>query len=420
MRRSHREGGTTALRWWILALLFLAITINILDRQVLSLVAPGLMTQLHITNTQYGVILMFFMLGMTIGQVPVGQALDRYGVRRGFPGLIFLWSIVNMLHGAASAVAQFCGLRFLLGVAECGTYSAGVKVIGQWFPAEERAFACGIFNSGSLAGAIIAPPVIVWLMTRFGWRAAFVLPGAIGLAWVLPWLRVYRKPPATEDKREPEGAVLVRDLLRLPAVWGVIAIRAFSGPVTQFYWYWLPSYLNRARGMSLAKIGMLAWLPFLCGALGNLGGGWLSSRLIRSGWSINRSRKTVFSLSVGLCLSAVLVPEVSSTFAAMTLLCAASVGINSVAANHIGILTDMFPESVLARVTGLTGVGDGVVSMIMMLVTGIVIDHFSYFPIFLGVGLFPLLVLLSLAILVGPVRRLPIERFSVCSVPPSA
>lgn len=161
MRRSHREGGTTALRWWILALLFLAITINILDRQVLSLVAPGLMTQLHITNTQYGVILMFFMLGMTIGQVPVGQALDRYGVRRGFPGLIFLWSIVNMLHGAASAVAQFCGLRFLLGVAECGTYSAGVKVIGQWFPAEERAFACGIFNSGSLAGAIIAPPVIV-------------------------------------------------------------------------------------------------------------------------------------------------------------------------------------------------------------------------------------------------------------------
>ena len=420
---SDRRTGL-GLRWWILLMLFLAITINMLDRQVLSLVAPVLRDQFHLTNTDYGRILFCFLLGMTMGQIPVGQALDRYGVRWGFPAIVVLWSIANMLHGFARTVGQFGFLRWALGLNECGTYSGGVKVIGQWFPVTERAFACGLFNSGSLAGAILAPPLIVWIILRFGWPAAFLVPGLIGIIWVVPWLRIYWEPArhprlrpadretiATWEARPniPGVRPKMLKLLRRGPVWGVILMRAFGGPVTHFYWYWLPEYLKRDRGMSLEMIGVFASLPFLFGSLGNIGGGWLSGWLILRGWTVNRARKGVVAGAVALSLAAVLVPLVRSPQMAVGLICVASLGVNAVAANHIGIVTDLFPPNVLARVTGMTGVGDGTVSMILMLVTGIVVDRYSFLPIFIAAGLLPLLQLLSLLFLVGRIQPLALE-----------
>lgn len=293
------------VRWWILLLLFFAMGINILDRQVLSLVAPVLRDEFNLSNTQYGAMVFCFLLGMTLGQAPAGMMMDRRGARFGMSLIAGWWSLANLLHAFARSLLQFSALRFLLGLGECGNYSAGVKVISQWFPLQERALAGGIFNSGSLAGAVAAPPLIVFLTRRFGWQTAFLLPGLVGLIWIVPWLCVYwepwRSPRLAAIEREtavraqpavnPAAGGRMLSLLALPAVWGVILMRAFGGPVTHFYWYWLPEYLKRERGMSLEMIGLTAWLPFLAGGAGNIGGGWFSSWLLSRAWNPDRARK---------------------------------------------------------------------------------------------------------------------------------
>jgi ACS family hexuronate transporter-like MFS transporter len=408
------------IRWWILAMLFAAMTINILDRQVLSMVVPVLREKFHFSDTAYGVIIFCFLLGMTLGQVPIGIMLDRRGARAGYAIILGYWSVVNMLHGFAGSVAQFSVLRFLLGTGECGTYSGGVKVIGQWFPVQERTLASGIFNSGSLVGAIVAPPLIVALMSRYGWQAAFLIPSGLGLLWLLPWFLVHPSRgaavAATAGGASSEAAAIpISTLLRFAPVWGVILMRAFGGPVTHFYWYWLPEYLKHERGMSLAMIGWFAWMPFFSGGLGNIGGGWLSSELIRRGWTVNRARKFVFALGTVLCAAAVFTPMMKSAAGAIALICIASGGINAIAANLMGLQADLFPASILARVSALTGIGDGLMSMTTMLLTGIVVDHFSYLPIFMAAGLFPIVTFTALMLLVGPIRPIPLAAFTAAT-----
>jgi ACS family hexuronate transporter-like MFS transporter len=405
------------LRWWILFLLFLAITVNILDRQVLSLVAPVLRDQLHLSNSEYGVIVFFFLLGMTLGQIPVGSMMDRIGARRGFVVILTWWSSASLLHAFAHSMTAFSAFRLMLGLGECGTYSGGVKVIGQWFPQRERALAAGLFNSGSLAGAIIAPPLIVFLTLRYGWQAGFLLPSAAGLLWIIPWLRTYWEPnthprlSAAERIRADQTTVTnsaappsIWTLCGIPAVWGVILMRSFGGPVTHFYWYWLPEYLKRERGMSLEMIGLFAWLPFFSGGLGNIGGGWLSSTLIARGWSVDRARKTAFILAAALSVMAVFVPGSPGAASAMMLICLASLGINAMASNLMGLLTDLFPQHILAKVSGMTGVGDSGMSMVVMLLTGVVVDHFSYLPVFIAAGVFPMISLTALLVLIRKIR----------------
>lgn len=416
------------IRWWILFMLFLAMTINMLDRQVLSIVAPVLREELHFSNTAYGTVVFFFLLGMMLGQIPVGMFMDRYGARVGFSVIVVFWSVANMLHAAARSATHLSILRFFLGTGECGTYSGGVKVISQWFPTRERALASGLFNCGSLVGAVFAPPLIVYLMIHHGWPSAFLLPGAIGILWLIPWLRIYwepsRHPRLSVEEREQfrttavaqaaGGSIPFRTLLALTPVWGLILMRAFGGPVTHFYWYWLPEYLKHERGMSLEAIGLFAWLPFFSGGLGNIGGGWLSSYFIRTGWSVNRARKTVVAFGTALCLAAVLVPWASTTALALVFITVASFGINAIAANLMGLLGDMFPSWMLGRVSALTGVGDNCTSMLMMLLTGIVVDRYSYLPVFVAAGVFPVITLLSLLCLVGKVQPLAI------AAPPNA
>jgi ACS family hexuronate transporter-like MFS transporter len=382
-------------------LLFLAITINVLDRQVLSLVAPVLRDQFGLSNTQYGVIVFAFLLGMAVGQVPIGVLIDRIGARRGLALIAAWWSAANLAHAFLSSVFQFSVMRFLLGVGECGNYSAGIKVIGQWFPPKDRALAGGFFNGGALLGAIIAPPLVTFVTLHYGWRAAFLIPSGAGALWLLPWLKTYREPPAA--KAQP-AASADRYVLAKSTLWGVILMRSFGAPVGHFYWYWLPEYLKHGRGMSLEAIGLTAWLPFLAGGVGNIGGGWLSRALINRGWSLDAARKFVFIASTIVCLAAMLVPLAGSPASALALLCAASLAVNAYAANLIGLITDLFPHRMLARVTGLTGVGDNLMSMAAMFLTGVVVDRFSYTPVFLAAGILPLLGLAAFFVFIRTVR----------------
>ncbi len=391
-----------AARWGVLALLFLSIAVNLLDRQVLSVLAPVIRDDLHLSNTQYSWILACFFLGLTLGQVPAGMLIDRRGARLGLPFIMAWWSLANGLHSVARGTAHLCAFRFLLGAGECGNYSGGIKVISQWFPVEERALAGGIFNSGTVIGAFVAPAAIVAIATRFGWRMGFVLPSVLGMLWIAPWVLFYRdraKSPAAA-LREPIWPLLARR-----QVLGAVLMRALGGPVIHFYWYWLPKYLNEARGFDMQAIGALAGIPFLFAGLGNIAGGWFSGLLIRRGQSADRARKAAFFLGCALCASSALVPLVPGRALPLALISVATFGLSAYNATHIGMLTDLFPARVLARVTGATGVGEGCLNMALTLATGVVVDRFSYLPVFVSAALMPCLGLLSLFIFIRRIER---------------
>lgn len=391
-------------RWGILALLFFSIAINLLDRQVLAVLAPVIRDELRLSNTEYSYVLTAFLFGMTIAQVPSGMLLDRIGARFGLPVLMFVWSVANGLHSIARTITHLSIFRFLLGVGECGNYSGGVKVISQWFPVEERALAGGIFNSGTVLGAFFAPYLVVKISQSLGWRMAFVVPSALGILWIVPWVMRYRDRAPRSMAAGP--SVPIGPLLKARQVWGAVMIRAFAGPVTHFYWYWLPEYLKRERHFSMEMIGLFAGIPFLFAGLGNLGGGWFSGYLMRRGASVDAARKAAFGVCGVLCLISSAVPFAPGEASAVALICLATFALGATSANHIGLLTDLFSPPVLARLTGLTGMCEGAVTIAVTLATGMVVDRFGYLPVFLAAGLMPAIAISALFTLVRKVQRL--------------
>jgi ACS family hexuronate transporter-like MFS transporter len=390
-------------RWGILALLFFSIAINLLDRQVLAVLAPLIRDELRLSNTEYSYVVTAFLAGLTLAQVPSGMLIDRVGPRTGLPLLMLWWSIANALHAVSRGVSQLALFRFLLGVGECGNYSAGVKVISQWFPVRERALAGGIFNSGTVIGAFLAPWLIVKLSTLYGWRMTFVVPSALGLLWIVPW-RIWYRDRASVTRGGPQvpiGALLVRR-----QVWGAVLMRALAGPVVHFYWYWLPEYLKRERHFSMEMIGLYAGIPFLFAGLGNLGGGWFSGYLMGRGATVDTARKIAFAACGGVCLISSAVPFAPGEVSAMILICMATMALGATSANHIGLLTDLFSAPVLARLTGLTGMCEGAITIVVTLATGVVVDRYGYLPVFIAAGLMPALAITSFFTLVRRVERI--------------
>lgn len=389
-------------RWGVLTLLFLSLAINLLDRQVLAVLAPIIRDELHLSNTQYSYIVTSFLFGLTLAQVPSGMLVDRIGARFGLPLLMLWWSIANGMHAIARGVREFCLFRFLLGVGECGNYSAGVKAISQWFPPHERALAGGIFNSGTVIGSFLAPYLIVKLAGTYGWRMAFVVPSVLGLLWVIPWMLHYRDRGG-EQQAVPQ--MPLAPLLALRQVWGAMLMRAMAGPVIHFYWYWLPEYLKRERHFSMEAIGLMGGIPFLFAGLGNIGMGAFSGWLMRRGYTVDRALKTAFAACAALSLASAAVPWAPAEASALALISTASLALGGMAANHIGVLSNLFSPAVMARLTGLTGMCEGVVNIVLTLATGAVVDRWGYGPVFLAAGVMPQLALAALFALVRRVER---------------
>jgi ACS family hexuronate transporter-like MFS transporter len=392
-----------SIRWRILALLFLATVVNFVDRQTLSVVAPVLRDEFHMSNSQYGAIVAFFQLGMMLGEFPMGMLMDRWGVRRGFSFAIVWWSVASALHGAANSVFQFGLLRFWMGTGECGNFSGSNKVIAEWFPPEERALGVGIFNGGTMTGSILATPLVVWLVHLYGWRMAFVVPSVLGLCWIFLWLKIYRPNPSAA---KPGGAAPSnRELLRLRQTWAVILARTLAGPVMHLYVYWLPEYLYRQRGFSLIEIGLFAWVPFLFADLGSIFGGWFSGRLIAAGYPLHQARRISAILGSILTFASLGVAVVRSVPLAFALICAALFGYMWISATLFAIFSDLFPENAVGRVTGLTGIGNGASSLLLNFATGMVVDRFSYAPVFMAAGFLPALGMATLFLMAGRIER---------------
>jgi len=391
------------LRWVMIALVFVATAINYLDRQTLSVVAPVLIDLYHMSNETYSRIIFAFMLAYTVMNGVSGPLIDRLGTRRGYGWTTALWSASAMLHAFTIGPWSLGTFRFLLGMGEAGNWPAGVKVVAEWFPVRERALASGIFNSGSAVGAVLAPPLVVWVVLKFGWRASFLVVGACGFVWLGIWLLTYYTP-AMIEKKETSHRLSIRELLSTRFVWGFMVSKIFLDPVWYFYIFWFPAYLKQARHFDLAAIGKYAWIPFLVAGAGNILGGWVAAALLRRGTRLSLARKlsvTIFACLMALTIPAVLVKDVRVSIA---LISVAMLGYTGVTANMLAMPADVFPQNVLASIWGYAGLGSGFGGMLFALITGWLVDHYSYVPVFIGFGLMPLVALFIIWTLLGPLR----------------
>lgn len=381
-------------------LAFWATAINYLDRQTLSVAV----TELKISDVDYGHITFAFMLAYTIMNGVSGPLIDRLGTKLGYGLCVFWWSIAAMLHALSRGAFSLGAFRFLLGMGEAGNWPAAVKVVAEWFPDRERATASGFFNSGSAVGAILAPPIVGILMLQFGWRAPFLLVGATGLVWLIFWQRMYYTPAAVAGA-PPEKPIPVRTLLRNRLVVAFTISKIFLDPVWYFYTFWFPKYLKAARGFELSGIAKVAWIPFAVAGLGNLFGGWLSGALLRRGLSVTIARKASVTFFAALMLSAIPAVLVTETWLSIAFVSIAMLGYTGALASVLSIPSDVFPKSAVASVYGLASMGSGLGGMLFAEITGRVVQDYSYTPAFIGFGVLPLISASILWLFAGPLER---------------
>jgi ACS family hexuronate transporter-like MFS transporter len=389
--RTEDEAATVVfrVRWVMIGLVFLATVINYLDRQTLSVAAPVIIEQFHLSNVEYSRIIFAFMLAYTVMNGVSGAMVDRLGTKAGYAVCIAWWSIAAMLHSLARGAFSFGAFRFLLGMGEAGNWPAGVKVVAEWFPPKERAFASGLFNSGSAIGAVIAPPLVAWMILKSGWQSAFLLVGGAGLIWLVIWVFVYHSP-AIAQTGIAGRPVPTWSLLRMPWVRQFTASKIFSDPVWYFYIFWFPQYLKSARGFDMPAVGKFAWIPFFTAGAGNLLGGACAAALLSRGFSVTSARKISVILFSTLMTSAIPAVLVSNVFVSIGLISTATLGYSGALANMLSMPADRFPGNTVGSVWGIASMGAGFGGMVFSLLTGWVVDHYSYVPVFVGFGILPL------------------------------
>ncbi len=375
--------------WAVLSLLFCLTVILFVARQSLSVMAPVLRTRFHLSNQQYGRIVSALGLGMMTGEFPVGYLMDRLGSRLGLSLVVAWWSAATGSLILAGSGLQLGLSQFLRGTGECGAYSGGIKTVTRLFPSKDRTLAIGIFNGGSVIGATIAPPLIVFLLQRYGFRTAFLVPTLAGFLWIPIWWLVYRHEPKA-PAATGQAVISSRQLLGQSSTWAVMLCRFFIGPVMQFYWYWTPSYLYSARHMTMMQIGIVAWIPFLMGDVGGVAGGWLGGMLLRRGVSVRSTRRICMYGSALFCAASLAVPFLHNLGPAMVLLCVAIAADNFLSAHMFAAITDLFPDPQVGRAAGMMGIAAGLSGMLFPLLTGFLVDRVSYTPVFLLVAVMPM------------------------------
>lgn len=393
------------LRWVIAALLLLATMLNYIDRLTISVVITDLRKEFSLTEQDYSQIISLFLVAYAIMYAGSGYLVDRLGTRKGFSVFMFAWSLAQMLHTFVRGKWSLAGCRVLLGLTEPGNFPAAVKAVDEWFPVGERAIGVGIFNAGSSLGSAIAVPMTAFLTMHYGWRFAFLATGALGLLWLALWLVLYRAPAqnrwlAPKELRELERKIRPIEeprsdrpktpwyaLLRMRQCYTLILARLLTDAPVFFIIFWLPEYLRKARGFNLQDVGSYSWVPFLFGDFGYLLGGWLSSHLIRRGWTLSRARKRAMLVGAALLPSAIAAPFLPSAGAAIAAICLVLLGHAIWVANLLTLPADLFPNHQVGTVTGLSGMGGAVGGILSNLFAGYTVARFSYKPTFVIAGL---------------------------------
>jgi ACS family hexuronate transporter-like MFS transporter len=400
-------------RWVICALLFFAATINYIDRQVIGILKPTLQTEIGWTEVQYSWIVFWFQAAYAVGLLVVGGLMDRFGTRKGFSFAIVFWSVAAMGHALARTVAGFSVARFALGLGEAGNFPAAIKTVAEWFPKKERALATGIFNSGTNVGALVTPLVVPWITIAYGWQWAFILTGLVGFVWLVFWLALYRRPEehprlskgelAYIQSDPPDKAVKIpwRRLLPHRQTWSFALGKFMTDPIWWVYLFWLPDFLNKQHGLSLKDFGPPLVVIYVIADIGSIGGGWLSSALIKRGWSVNAGRKTAMLVCALCVVPIVFASQTKSLWVAVVLIGIAAAAHQGWSANIFTMVSDMFPRRAVGSVVGIGGMAGSIGGMLIALVVGVILERTgSYVPIFIiaaSAYLFALLVIHLLA-----------------------
>lgn len=405
------------VRWWIVSTLLCSTIINYISRQTFSVLSPVITAHFHLNHVELARILGAFQISYALAWLAGGIFLDAVGTRVGLALAVVFWSVVNILTAFAGSVMGFVVLRFGLGLGEGINWPGACKAVAEWFPDQERSVAVAIFDSGSSVGGVVAILLIPWIALNFGWRWSFVFSGALGFLWLVLWLRVYhpldRHPSVTAEEaslirsgqrlaQRSEGPISARwiSLAKNRKVWGIVLGRSLTDPIWWFYVFWLPQYLSDARGFSLQKIALFAWMPFVAADIGNFTGGLISGFLIRRGVAVVRARRWVCAVSCLPMLLGIPVARVESPYVALALISLALWGYASWSTMGLTLLSDLFPQDVVATVTGLSGLAAGLAGAGLTFVVGFMVDRFSYGPAFVLAGLLPLLATIFLFALI--------------------
>ena len=394
-------------RWWIIGLITISIAINYLDRQNLPVVISEIKKTIPISDVQYGIITSLFLLAYGTMYAIGGRILDILGSKKGYTLTIVWWSLANILHGLVNSVTGLGIARFLLGAGEGGAFPGAAKVISEWFPSKERSLAFGIFNTGSSLGAVIAPPLIAFIVATLNWRWTFIITGSFGLFWVIFWLVFYSKPAdnkftskeekdyilsskETEDGTSLQNSDAVNvpwlNLFRHRKVWGIIAVKFFPDAAWYFFIFWLPKYLNDVRGLDIHGIGAYAWIPYLFAGCGSFLGGWLSSFLLQKGFSLDLSRKIPLGIAAAMLPVSLLITSASLNMA-IVFFGLAMFGHQLYSTIVQTMVADIFPSRIVGSVSGLMGCGATYGAMLFSLAIGFTIEKFGYSPAFVISGL---------------------------------
>ena len=389
-------------RWTVCALLFAVTTVNYMDRQVLGILAPTLQRELHWSESQYANIVLSFTVLYALGFLVAGWWLDRVGVRRGFAMAVVAWSLAAIGHAFARTAAGFAAARAFLGLGESANFPGAIKTVAEWFPQRERALAAGIFNAGTNTGAILTPLLVPWIVLRWGWQPAFIVTGSLGFLWVLVWLVLYREPGrharvtaeelALIHSDPPDGAaprVAWLDLLTHRQTWAFAVGKLLADPIWWFYLYWLPKFLDARYGLSLTQLALPLIVVYLVADAGSVGGGWLSSALIKRGWSVNRARKTTLLAMALLIVPTAFAPLAGSMWTAVLVVAVAAAAHQAWSANVYTLASDMFPRAWVGSVVGIGACAGAVGGLVFQRVTGLILqaNGSNYTPLFAVCGL---------------------------------
>lgn len=380
------------VRYGILALLFFGTTINYIDRQVIGLLKPTLEKEFHWTETDYSNIVMAFSAAYAIGLIGFGRWIDKIGTKLGYAVSVFFWSVAAVAHAFAKSTFGFGLARVGLGVAEAGNFPAAIKSVAEWFPKKERALATGIFNSGANVGAVVAPIMVPAILGAYGWQEAFVITGAIGFIWLIFWWKYYETPARhkkiskeefdyihsdNEVVSETEVPVKWTALFKVKQTWAFIFGKLLTDPVWWFFLFWLPSYFSETFNLDLKKPSLPLVIVYTATTIGSIGGGYLSSYLIKKGWNIQRARKTTMFFIAVCVLPIMLAQFTKNIWVAVGLISLAAAAHQAWSANIFTTVSDYFPKKDISSVVGIGGMAGSVGGILFPLAIGIILDHYK-------------------------------------------